>query len=449
MPESFGVVGMAMIIINFLTACSDMGFFHALIQKKNDELTEVRYSTVFWYLFVIAILFVLCFKFFISPLGAQFYNEPRLEIVLNALSFYLFFCILYTIPRVILTKQLDFKNLTQITYLGTALSSVVAISMAFLNFGVWSLVAKYLVGSSVICISYWVRVGWRPKFVFRFNMIRELAKYSFYTQATSLLFYFRNNLDYIIIGKLVSAHLLGIYTLAYTLTETLKSQLYTVFGKVFFPIYSKMQDDKIKIKHYYLKIMHATAVLTFPISILFIGLSENIILLFFGERWFEAAVPLRILSVASIIFSISGTSGEVMKSIGKPSAGFHLHVANAFLIALPLIYLGQIYFGLAGVAGAVCIHSFVSRIIFHRFMKKYVGLTDKDVYKTLKKPITAALFMLCTILLINSFEFSLLPNFIIASLSGAVVYCTILFDELSYIIVLIKKRRTITTPANA
>ncbi|HYH16224.1 MAG TPA: lipopolysaccharide biosynthesis protein [Flavisolibacter sp.] len=449
LPESFGVVGMAMIIINFLTVCSDMGFFHALIQKKDEELREVRYSTVFWYLFLIAVLFVFLFVFFISPLGARFYDEPRLEPVLNALSFHLFFCILYTIPRVILTKQLDFKSLTRITYSGTILSSVIAITMAFLNFGVWSLVAKSLVGSSVICFSYWLKVGWRPKFIFHFKSFKELARYSFFTQVTALLFYFRNILDYLIIGKLVSAHMLGIYTLAYTLTETLKSQLYTIFGKVFFPIYSKIQDDKSKIKHYYLKIMHATAVLTFPISFFFIGLSENIIMLFFGERWIEAAVPLRILSFASIIFSISGTSGEVLKSIGKPSAGFYMHIANTFIIALPLIYFGQVYFGLAGVAGAVCIHSFVSRMVFHTFMKKYIGLTNKDVYDTLKKPFMAALFMLCAIFLVNSFGLSLLPNFILASLSGVIVYCTILFDDLSDIVTHIRKRRTAAAPVSA
>ncbi len=153
MPDSYGVVGMAQIIIGFLTVISDMGLFNALIQKKDDELIEARYSTVFWYLLIIASFFVCCFFLFISPAGASFYNEPRLVPVLNALSFYLFFNILSIIPRVILTKQLDFRSLVQITYLGSILSSVVAIAFAFLDFGVWSLVVKSIVSSSIIFFS--------------------------------------------------------------------------------------------------------------------------------------------------------------------------------------------------------------------------------------------------------------------------------------------------------
>src|SRR6266542_1862122 len=410
MPDSYGVVGMAQIIIGFLTVISDMGLFNALIQKKDDELIEARYSTVFWYLLIIASFFVCCFFLFISPAGASFYNEPRLVPVLNALSFYLFFNILSIIPRVILTKQLDFRILI----------SVVAIAFAFLDFGVWSLVVKSIVSSSIIFFSYWIKVGWRPKFVFKRSILTELSGYSFYTQVNAILFYFRNNLDYLIIGKLVNAHILGVYTLAFTLTETLRAQLYSIFNKVFFPVYSKIQDDKEQIKEYYLKVMRLTVIVTFPVSILFIGLSEEIIVTFFGQKWIEAVVPLRILAVASMIFAISGTPAEVLKSIGKASVSFYLSLFNTILVAFPLVYFGLKSFGLAGVGYAICVHYTISRVTFHYYMKKHIGITDGEVFNTLKKPVLAAALMLTTIYLITLLNLPLIPNLIIASMSGCV-----------------------------
>ncbi|SIR44055.1 lipopolysaccharide biosynthesis protein [Pontibacter lucknowensis] len=438
-PEAYGIVGMAMLVVGILEVVSDMGLYNALIQKKEDELTEVRYSSALWFLLVVSLLLVLCFFLFISPAGAAFYNEPRLVPILNALSIYLFFNISSIIPRVILTRKLNFKSLVTITFLGTAISSVAAVVMALLGFGVWSLVTKYIAGSGVILVSYWVKVGWSPKFVFRKDVLLDMAGYSVYTQLNNVLHFLRKNLDYLIIGKLVSSHLLGIYTLAFMLSLTLKSQLYSIFNKVFFPVYSKLQDDPEKIKMYYLQTMRMTAIITFPISVLFIGLAEEIVLFFFGAKWLEAASPLRILSVAAMIFAISGTPAEVLKGIGKPSVSFYLNTINTFVIALPLIYFGQKYFGIDGVAYAVCIHYTTSRIAFHYFMKKYIHITDLEVMYALKDPALAALVMLVIIYLITLVGMAVLVELLVAGIIGGLVYLMFFLDDLKQGIKLIKK----------
>ncbi|WP_162426737.1 lipopolysaccharide biosynthesis protein [Pontibacter pudoricolor] len=441
LPEAYGIVGMAMIIISFLEVVSDMGLFNALVQKKEDEFSNLRYSSAFWFLLVIASLFTLCFYGFISQLGAFFYNEPLLVPVLNALSFYLFFNIISIVPRVILTRQLNFKSLVQITFTGTAISSVVAVALAIAGYGVWSIVVKYLVSSSTIFLSYWIIVRWRPQFEFSWQSLTELAGYSTYTQINNILFFVRNNIDYLVIGKLVGAHVLGIYTLAFTLSEVLRTQLYSILNKVLFPVYSKIQDDTAQIKKYYLKIMRFTAILTFPVSVLFIGLSENIILAFFGAKWLEAADPLRILAVASMIFAISGTPAEVLKGIGKPSVSFYLNLINTFVIAMPLIYFGQKYFGLNGVAYAVCIHYTTSRLAFHYYMKKYIHITDEEVFLVLKKPVIAAIAML---LMIEAGKLTSLENnmvLIVAGSMGSLVYILFFKNDIRYGIKLLSKKQ--------
>lgn len=439
LPDAYGIIGMAMVIIGFLQVVSDMGLFNALVQRKEDELTEVRYSSAFWFLFFLAAAFVLCFFLFLSPLGASFYNEPRLVPILNALSFYLFFNILSIIPRVILTKKLDFKSLVRITITGTAVSSIIAIILASIGFGVWSLVAKSLLGSSIIFISYWIRVGWRPKFIFNGSTLTKLAGYSTYTQINAILYFFRSHVDFLIVGKLLSAHMLGVYTLAFTLSETLRGQLYSIFNKVFFPVYSKIQDDREQIKYYYLKVMSLTATVTFPVSILFIGLAEEIILFLFSSKWIEAAAPLRVLSVASMIFAISGTPAEVLKGIGKPSISFYLNVINTFFVALPLMYFGLKYYGLVGVAYAVCVHYTTSRLTFHYYMKKYIHITDGEVLIALRRPVFAALVMLGVIYIITRLDLSLLLTLIVGGGAGCITYLLFFVNDLKYGLRLIQK----------
>ncbi|MCJ8164120.1 lipopolysaccharide biosynthesis protein [Pontibacter sp. E15-1] len=440
LPEAFGVVGMAMVIIGFLGVVSDMGLFNALVQKKQDAQTDDRYATAFWLLLALATGFVISFFVFLSPLGASFYNEPKLIPILNALSIYLFFSISDIVPRVILTRQLNFKKLVRISISGTAVSSVIAVVLALSGFGVWSLVMKYLVSAVTVSASYWLNIGWKPRFVFRRELLVQMAGYSTYTQINSILFYFRHNLDYLIIGKLMSAHVLGVYTLAFTLSEVLRAQLYSIFNKVFFPIYSKVQDDREQIKNYYLKIMKLTAILTFPVSIISIGLAEDLILVFFGEKWLEAVAPLQILSVASMIFAISGTPAEVLKGIGKPSVGFYLNLLNTFVVAVPLIYLGMKHFGLVGVAFAVCIHYTTSRISYHYFMKKYIQVTNKEVFEALKPPLFAAAIMFSIIYCIKMLDLKPIFNILFAGTAGLLAYSLYLIGEFKLAFIQLKKR---------
>ena len=439
LPESYGVIGMAMVIIGFLEVLSDMGLFNALVQKKEDELTETRYSTAFWILLLLATSFVLCFFFFVSSFGAAFYEEPQLVPVLNALSLYLFLSILSIIPRAILTKQLNFKSIVRITISGTVISSVIAIVLAATGFGVWSLVAKYMIGSLVACSLYWLKVNWRPRFIFDVKPLLQLAGYSTYTQINAILFYFRNHVDYLLVGKLLSAHMLGIYTLAFTLSETLRGQLYSIFNKVFFPVYSKIQDDKEQIKHYYLKVMSLAATVTFPVSVLLIGLAEEIILCLFDQKWLEAAEPLRILAVASMIFAISGTPAEVLKGIGKPSISFYLNTINTFLVALPLMYFGLKYYGLAGVAYAVCIQHTTSRLTFHHYMKKYIHVTDREVMLALKKPTLAAAVMLSAIYIVTRTGMPVLTTLIVSTVTGFLAYALFFINDIKQGVKLLSK----------
>ncbi|TPE42518.1 lipopolysaccharide biosynthesis protein [Pontibacter mangrovi] len=440
LPEAFGLVGMAMIITSFLEVVSDMGLFNALVQRKEDEQTQLRYSSAFWFLFSLASAFVLAFFLFVSPAGAAFYNEPQLVPVLNALSLYLFFNILTIVPRVILTKELNFKALVQTTYTGTVVSSIVAVAMALTGFGVWSLVAKSIVGAGILFLSFWIRVKWRPDFRFSARTLKELSGYSTFSQLSGILYFFRNNVDYLLIGKLAGATALGAYTLAFTLSEVLRAQLYSILNKVLFPVYSTMQDDLPQIRKYYLTVMRFTAIITFPIAVFFLGLADEFINTFFGHSWAAAAAPLRILSVATMIVVISGTPAEVLKGIGKPAVSFYISLLNTGLVAVPLIYLGQKYFGLTGVAYAVCLHYTTSRLLFHHYMKKYIHITDQDILRELRKPVVASAVMLALIYLTTLLGLPELHTLLLAGTAGSAAYASFFLKDFKQATTLLKRR---------
>ena len=78
-PEQFGIIGMATIFTGFVQVLNDLGIGAALVQKKDEDLTEAHFHTSFWtgvgwsfFLFILMSLLV-------GPLASIFYNQPILK----------------------------------------------------------------------------------------------------------------------------------------------------------------------------------------------------------------------------------------------------------------------------------------------------------------------------------------------------------------------------------
>ena len=91
----------------------------------------------------------------------------------------------------------------------------------------------------------------------RFSLIsfRKIFSFGVYTTGTKVFNYLTGNIDYLLIGKMLGASQLGIYSLAYNLTYVIRGQIMNVVNKVFYPVYSKIQDDLLTIKRYYFKVI--------------------------------------------------------------------------------------------------------------------------------------------------------------------------------------------------
>ncbi len=96
------------------------------------------------------------------------------------------------------------------------------------------------------------------------------------------------------IGKILGASFLGIYTLAFSLTEQLRQMISGILNKVMYPVFGKRQDDKEKLSSYFLKIVNFNAILIYPLMIFFILFADDIIIDFFGKRWELTIIPLKV-----------------------------------------------------------------------------------------------------------------------------------------------------------
>ena len=159
MPSDFGIIGMLHVFIAISTIFVTAGFGSALIQKKNP--THVDYNSVFYWNLVASVIFY-GILFFCSPAIARFYNMEELCLVLRVQSLSLIIQPFFTVQSTLLQKQLRFKELSTRNIVATLIGTIVAIIMAFLGYGVWSLVASSLMSSVAGVLLLWWMSPWRP-----------------------------------------------------------------------------------------------------------------------------------------------------------------------------------------------------------------------------------------------------------------------------------------------
>ncbi|MFC0876136.1 lipopolysaccharide biosynthesis protein [Saccharicrinis sp. FJH2] len=298
-PEEFGLIGMVTVFITISAVFVDSGFGIALINKKNTSIDEE--SAVFWLNLIMSFL-LFGLLYLIAPVIARFYEEPVLTDITRVLGLVLIVQAFGTIHLNLLSKELDFKTQFKLTLTSKIVSGGLGIWAALAGYGVWSLVLQRIVQMTWQSIGLWLFHSWRPKFKFNLTELKPLWKYGSNVLLSRLTKTFFDNIYTLAIGKTFSANELGYYRRARGFQNLPLSFLSSTIGKISFPLYSKVKDDKEK----YIKTMRKSLVLmsfiSFPVLALLGIIAEPLIVFLIKEKWLPAVPYLQWLCVSGMLF---------------------------------------------------------------------------------------------------------------------------------------------------
>ena len=404
LPEHFGIIGMAIVFTGLINTINDLGMAAALIQFKQERLRRIHYDTVFWLSILFSLGTFVLLIVAIGPFAAWFYGEPMLTLVISVIGISVCLNPLNLVHRVQLTRELNFKALGIISSIGSVVAGVGAIALALMGAGVWSIVAQSVIATLVSIPLMWRTTRWWPRFQFSKAALRDVVGFGVYDALVRMAVFFTKNIDYLLIGWLLGAELLGIYTLAFLLTDTFRQQLMGVLNKVMFPVYGRLQDDITSVKTYYLQVIKYNTLVITPIMLLLLAFADPIVPWFFGEEWRQAIFPAQAMAVASIIHAVGGTSSGVLKGIGRVDLDFKIYVFNAVFIVVPAFYIGIYFYGICGAAIAVVIQKLSSRLIYQYYIRKLAQVYEWDIIQAAKPSFFGGILFLLVVFLSNLFS---------------------------------------------
>jgi len=391
-PEDFGLVGMAAVFIGFINVFNDLGIGAALIQRKKEQLTEAHYHTSFWTGIGWSILVFIFVGFVIGPLAAWFYQEDLLILIVPALSISILVSPINLVQRAMLTRTLKFKNLAFISNLSSLLAAIISLILAFYGAGVWALVVNS-VATNIFALPLFLRASkYSPKLIWSKKCFKDIFGFGIYTTATSLFGKITSNIDYLIVGKLLGASALGIYTFAFIFTDVFRSQLMNIVKSVMFPVFSQLQNEPKKLKSYYLKVVGINGLLVNPVMFGLILFADYLIPLFFGNKWDDSVELIEILSLGVIVHMLVNSNAALFKAKGKVKIDLLMHMFQTVFFFVPAIVIGTYHYGMIGTAYGFLVAKILSVIFILAMTQKILNISIKEVLGVSYKPLLISLF---------------------------------------------------------
>ncbi len=342
-PEEFGLIAMIIVFVGIGNILLNAGMGASLIRTEN--LTEVDFSTVFFFnLFISILLYILLF--FFAPYVALFYNQPELISLMRWLNLIIIINAFTIIQRTRLTKILDFKTQTLISIPAILIGGGIGIFMAMNGWGVWSLVGFQISKALANTILLWHHLRWIPKPVFDIKKFKYHFNFGYKLSLSNLLDTIFDNIYSIVIGKFFPAVQVGYYQRAQSMQMYPVRSASTILNRVTYPLFSKIQNDNKKLKDVYKKILQINMFIMAPVMILLGVLAQPVFLFLFSEKWLPAVPYFQILIPVAILYPLHSFNLNILKVKGKSELYLLLEIIKKIIIVIAIVI--GIGFGIKG-----------------------------------------------------------------------------------------------------
>ncbi len=368
-PYDYGCVGMLSIFITLASTFIDGGFGSALIQKKRP--TQQDYSTIFfWNMGISSLIYIILFVS--APAIARFYKIPLLSSVLRVEGLVLIINAFNIIQSNQLRKKLDFKAISLVTLITSIIALGVTILMAYKGYGVWSLVAQYLISAIVPTIVFWFYLKWRPSWVFSWQSFKELFSFGIYIFLTNTINTLGQKIQGLLIGKMYNPTVMGYYSKAEGTESLASTSISSVMTQVTYPLYAEVQDDKVALSNMIRRLTMTLAYVTFPMMFILMLCAKPIFVLLFSDRWLQSVPYFQVLCFAGLAGCLQAVNLQAISAIGKSKTMFVWTLLKR-AVGIAAVVVGLLFFGMKGLLIGVIVNYWFSYFVNISLVSKHVG----------------------------------------------------------------------------
>lgn len=430
-PSDYGLIALAGIYIGFAEYVNEFGIGTAIIQRKDLTSDDIRGLYTISIIMGVAMTLL---TILLAPSVAGYFKEERLLGIIQFLSPVFLINAAKSIQRNLMIREMKFAALAKMDGGSRIITSLGALGLAMAGFGVWTLAAQYLLQNLIVFIWAFAYEKRLPGKIIHFERLKEMLLFGAGITGTNILYCTNRNIDQFIVGKLLGKITLGNYSFAQTLADKPFEKLLSIFNQVFFPVFSKVQDDHQKMKDYFISIMEKELFILTPIFLIIILASRDLVHVVLGAKWELMILPLQLFAVIAIFKYLENRINIIYRSRGKSRPQLYFTTMVVIVMSIALLAGGR-YAGLKGVLAAWGLAYPVVVLGYLSVFLRFINISWKNFFTLFAVPFTSVIATVLPVLLLAQiFQVSS-----VISLASKIVVCVLCYG----ITMLLANRRVV------
>ncbi len=351
MPSDYGAIAMVMVFITLAQVLVDGGFSGALIQKKNAD--RLDFSTVFYFVLAVSLVLYIAI-WFAAPYISKFYGQGYeiLTPVFRVLGIQVIIYGANSVQQAYVSREMMFKKFFYATIVGTIVSAIIGLLMAYAGYGVWALVGQQLALNIVNTLTLFIITRKLPERAFSLGRLKSLLSYGIKLFAANVLVAFYQEIRALIIGKIYSSSDLAYYEKGRSFPNLVVANINSSIGAVLFPKISQQQDDLASVKHTTRNSIRFSSFLICPLMLGLAAVAEPFIRLLLTEKWVPCVPLLQIFCIVYLFQPIHTANMQAIKAVGRSDIILWLEIIKkvielGVLLAVMMISVDAIVISMA------------------------------------------------------------------------------------------------------
>lgn len=350
-PSDFGLLGIALIFTSLAERFGSVGVGPSVVQVEGLSRDDRRTAEVLSVLSGVVVTGVL---WVLAPFIAAFFRQPQVELILQVMALGFVLDGFGVVPESILQRQLLFRVLMVIENVAYVCGQLlVATCLAWSGYGVWALVVGNLSFRLIkLCgVVLYAPVG-PGGGVFSFTSAKALIDRGIGFSLGRILNFFSLQGDNFVVGRVLGADALGMYTRAYQLMSLPAMYVGQVFDRVLFPAVAREQGNAVRVRQSLLGSLELVAFISLPTAVVMFICAEEVIVTLFGKRWLHIVPVVSVLSLGVFFRTAYKCADTLVKSLGAVYRHAFRQALYTTLVVVGSL-IGAQLLGLTGVAWAV------------------------------------------------------------------------------------------------
>jgi len=398
-PDTIGVYAAGTVLTGFLVMFAEGGLRGALIQRQTE--VEQSAETVFWATAATGLLMSLG-ALAASPLISWFFASPVAGQIAAVTSGMLLMQALTNVPDGLLQRQFNFKRRLIVDPARSIAFGAMAVALAYLGFGHWSLVIGNYFSMAVWLVGTWVLGRWRPgRARPSYRLWRELARFAYPLLIQNMVWQIREGGQAALVGRFLGTAALGQFRYGRRIGLLPTQAVVQVGSYVLFPAFSRLADDPDRLKQAFLRSLRWLWIATAPVAALIVALGEHAVVILLGDRWREAGTFLVAMAGYGATVGLKATANEVIKGSGRSRLLNRVSVVQ-LLLGLGLV-IGALPFGLVAVGVAISITEVTLAVTAMALARSVIGYSARELVRLLVPPLVSSACALAVIGLLEHF----------------------------------------------